>query len=154
MSSIISVLQKISAFLLAALTTVSLRLGIKNVDFSKLFPLLNDNREVVEIKDGQSYEISGNKLIVYLKANAGTGYEWKSEIKSGDCVKLVSSDVISQKTDVPITGGPITYCFTFETVKDGEATLEFTFARSWERTDSDKIATLNIEVTDGVITVK
>ena len=153
MEGFMSVLNRISAFLLAALMVLTQKLGITGIDFDKLFPFLEPT-EVVSVSDDMTCEIKEGVLTVKLKANAGTGFEWTAEITKGDCVKLVSSDIVSEDRGMALAGGPVSYNFVFEAVKDGKAEIAFTFARSWEENEFDKTEILKVEVTNGSIAVE
>ena len=97
----------------------------------------------VQIAEG-SAEFSQGDLVVKLDANPTTGYEWTFQI---DGSAVPASDGAQPKTG---EGG--VHTFNFKADGSGEATLTFTYARSWEASDSDKTVVLHATVENGAFT--
>ena len=96
----------------------------------------------VQIAEG-SAEFSQGDLVVKLDANPTTGYEWTFQIDEF----VPASDGAQPKTG---EGG--VHTFNFKADGSGEATLTFTYARSWEASDSDKTVVLHATVENGAFT--
>ena len=113
-------------------------------------------KPVAEIDPG-SYKTDGNTVEFCFESNPTTGYDWTAEI-DGDCVVMTKDEYVQdQVADGPVAvagvGGKQYYVFT--AVKQGTATVTFTYARSWEKTDSDRVITAEITVAaDKTIEVK
>lgn len=102
----------------------------------------------VEVTDGRA-QFSQGELEVQLDANPTTGYEWTCAIE-GDAVTAEGDNyVASGDGNEPKAGEGGVQLFAFKASGSGEATLTFTYARSWESTDSDKAITLKATVENG-----
>lgn len=104
-------------------------------------------KPVVEI-DPDSYKVDGKTVEFCFDSNPTTGYGWTAEVE-GDCVVLTKDEYVQDKVaDGPVAiagvGGKQYYVFT--AVKEGAATVTFTYARSWEKTDSDRVIVAQIAV--------
>ncbi len=121
-----------------------------------ILAFLGLTKPVVEI-DPDSYKIDGNTVEFCFDSNPTTGYGWTAEI-DGDCVVLTKDEYVQDKVnDGPVAiagvGGKQYYVFT--AVKEGTATVTFTYARSWEQNDDDRVITAQIAVSaDKTIEVK
>ena len=98
----------------------------------------------VQIAEG-SAEFSQSNLVVKLDANPTTGYEWTFQI-DGSAVHPASDGA------QPKTGEGGVHTFNFKADGSGEVTLTFTYARSWEASDSDKSVVLHATVENGAFT--
>lgn len=94
-------------------------------------------------KDGRATS-NGSELVVTLKGNPTTGYEWKYEIQ-GKNLQFVDSNYVA---DSNATGSGGTYTFRFKATGSSEATIVFTYARGWEKTDQD--ATCKVKIDAGI----
>ena len=101
----------------------------------------------VQIAEG-SAEFSQGDLVVKLDANPTTGYEWTFQI-DGSAVQPDGDEFVPASDGAqPKTGEGGVHTFNFK----GEATLTFTYARSWEASDSDKSVVLHATVENGAFT--
>lgn len=102
----------------------------------------------VEVTDGRA-QFSQGELEVQLDANPTTGYEWTCAIE-GDAVTAEGDNYVAPgDSNEPKAGEGGVQIFAFKASGSGEATLTFTYARSWESTDSDKVVTLRATTEDG-----
>ena len=108
-----------------------------------------DGKEIESVFDGGMLSCEGGKMIVALDANATTGYEWKSSIE-GAAVKAAGDEYEADTTSDGKAGAGGVHTFTYQAEGSGEATVTLTYARSWEASDSDRTAVVNVEVKDGV----
>ena len=79
--------------------------------------------------------VNGKTAVISLASNPTTGYEWSYEIV-GSSVEFKEKSYTSDDKTGKLIGAGGTDSFTFEAVKDGKTTVIFTYARSWEATDS------------------
>ncbi|MBQ6020289.1 MAG: protease inhibitor I42 family protein [Clostridia bacterium] len=121
-----------------------------------ILAFLGLTKPVVEI-DPDSYKIDGNTVEFCFDSNPTTGYGWTAEI-DGDCVELTKDEYVQDKVNdgpaaIAGVGGKQYYVFT--AVKEGTATVTFTYARSWDQNDDDRVITAQIAVSaDKTIEVK
>ena len=75
---------------------------------------------------------SGDTLIVELGSNPTTGFSWNEQAVNSDMavLKQVHHERVSPKAKRPGAGGSQEW--TFEAVKPGTATLNFSYGRPWE----------------------
>jgi len=87
-------------------------------------------------------------LLVKLRGNPTTGYQWSLAKLEGDAIEAVGKpDYVGDKSPREIVGTGGTYHFTFRAVKPGKATLTLAYARPWEKdTPPIKSFTLTVEV--------
>lgn len=105
----------------------------------------------VQIAEG-SAEFSQGDLVVKLDANPTTGYEWTFQI-DGSAVQPDGDEFVPASDGAqPKTGEGGVHTFNFKADGSGEATLTFTYARSWEASDSDKTVVLHATVENGAFT--
>ena len=105
----------------------------------------------VQIAEG-SAEFSQGDLVVKLDANPTTGYEWTFQI-DGSAVQPDGDEFVPASDGAqPKTGEGGVHTFNFKADGSGEATLTFTYARSWEASDSDKSVVLHATVENGAFT--
>ena len=73
----------------------------------------------------------GGKLIVSLGSNPSTGYTWEEQTKNTDpaVLKQVKHERVAAKEARPGAGGSQTW--TFEALKGGSTTLDFSYGRPW-----------------------
>lgn len=104
-----------------------------------------------ELSDG-SAQFSQGDLVVKLDANPTTGYEWTFQI-DGDAVQPDGDEFIpASDGSQPKTGEGGVHEFRFKAEGSGEASIAFTYARSWETTDDDKTVVLGVTVESGQFT--
>ena len=75
---------------------------------------------------------SGEKLTVDLGSNPSTGYSWGEKAGNSDpaVVKQVKHERIGPKQPMPGAGG--SQSWTFEAIKTGTSTLDFSYDRPWQ----------------------
>ena len=84
--------------------------------------------------------------------NPTTGYEWTFQI-DGSAVQPDGDEFVPASDGAqPKTGEGGVHTFNFKADGSGEATLTFTYARSWEASDSDKTVVLHATVENGAFT--
>lgn len=106
----------------------------------------------VQNAEPNSYTVEGKVVSFCFDANPTTGYNWTAE-KEGDCV-IMTRDEYKQHESAPNMGGVGGYqYYDFTAVKPGTATVTFTYARSWETTDSDVTYVAVITVADDLCVV-
>ena len=108
-----------------------------------------DGKEIDSVFDGGMLSCEGGKMIVALDANATPGYGWTSSIE-GAAVKAAGDEYEADTTSDGKAGAGGVHTFTYQAEGSGEATVTLTYARSWEASDSDRTAVVNVEVKDGV----
>ncbi len=96
------------------------------------------------------YQSSGKYLYVELDANATTGYDWTVTIE-GPCVQLDQENYIPHNAPEGMVGVGGTWKCTLSAICDGEATLNFTYARPWDKTDIAETRILKVTVSNGKI---
>ena len=86
----------------------------------------------------------GNQLVLYIPANATTGYQWvlKDDFEE-KFVQLDSTDYKAPDSELMGAGG--TSVWTFSANEEGVTTLAFEYLRPWE-TDVDPEIVLLIQV--------
>ena len=90
--------------------------------------------------------------MVKLDANPTTGYEWTFQI-DGSAVQPDGDEFVPASDGAqPKTGEGGVHTFNFKADGSGEVTLTFTYARSWEASDSDKSVVLHATVENGAFT--
>ncbi len=101
----------------------------------------------VQNAEPNNYTVEGKVVSFCFDSNPTTGYDWTAE-KEGDCV-IMTRDKYEQKPSEPGMAGVGGYqYYDFTAVKAGTATVTFTYARSWETTDSDITYVAVITVAD------
>ena len=94
-----------------------------------------------------NYTVEGKVVSFCFDSNPTTGYDWTAKTE-GDCV-IMTRDEYEQKPSEPGMAGVGGYqYYDFTAVKPGTATVTFTYARSWETTDSDITYVAVITVAD------
>lgn len=110
-----------------------------------------DSSQPVKMKvDGGRVDYSQGQLAVLLDSNPSTGYGWTYEL-DGDVLKASQGTYEVRDTTTDLVGKGGIEIFPFDAKGTGNATLTFTYARSWESTDSDKTLVLDVAVEDGVV---
>ncbi len=97
--------------------------------------------------DPGTYQINGKVVAFCLDANPTTGYGWTAAIE-GDSVELTRDEYQGKQTSPQAAGAGGYQYYDFTAVKPGAATVTFTYARSWETTDADRVLTAKITVAD------
>ena len=100
---------------------------------------------------GGTFAVEGNKVTVSLPGNITTGYAWSYAI-DGSNVELASEDYKTEATSAPVSGAGGTQTYEFNVTGAGDATITFTYARSWETTDSDQTCQLQLSAPNGTVT--
>ena len=93
----------------------------------------------------ESYTVNGNAVEFRFDANPTTGYGWTAAV-DGDCVTLTKDEYVQDPAVPGMAGVGGTQYYSFAAVHAGEATVTFTYARSWETTDADRTVTATIRV--------
>ena len=94
-----------------------------------------------------NYTVEGKVVSFCFDSNPTTGYDWEAVVE-GNCVEQ-TRDEYKQHESLPNMGGVGGYqYYDFTAVEAGTATITFTYARSWETTDSDVTYVAVITVAD------
>lgn len=99
-------------------------------------------------------EANLEELVVEVKGNPTTGYEWKAT-QTNDIID-VKNDYKEDAHEEGMTGVGGTYTFTVKANegKTGTCTLQLSYLRDWEGGETDKVITYKLNVNnDGTITV-
>ena len=100
-----------------------------------------------ENMDPNNYTIEGKVVTFCFDSNPTTGYDWTAAL-DGDCVELTRDEYKQDPSEPGMAGVGGSQYYDFTAVKEGTATVTFTYARSWETTDSDVVYTATITVAD------
>lgn len=71
-------------------------------------------------------------MIITLKGNPTTGFEWVCNVEDESIIKLVSNEYIPNKVEEGIAGAGGVYKITLEGLKEGISGLNCEYERSWE----------------------
>jgi predicted secreted protein len=96
------------------------------------------------------YNYSDNSVYVTLDANYTTGYEWTVTI-DGASVQLKEEAYTPHDAPSGMVGVGGTWSCTLEAICDGDATVNFTYSRPWDKTDIAETRTLQISVRNSKI---
>ncbi len=100
------------------------------------------------------FHYSERLVFVELEGNYTTGYTWEVEIE-GDAVQLKEAVYTPHDAPADMVGVGGTWKSTLNAVCDGNATIYFTYARPWNKTDIAEKHVLQVTVRNGKIcTVK
>ena len=100
-----------------------------------------------------SYAVKGKTVEICLAANPTTGYAWTA-VQEGDSVTLTRDYSVQDAGAQNIAGAGGLQYYDCKAVKEGRTTITFTYARSWEKTDSDLTYVAVIDVAaDGTVKV-
>lgn len=105
----------------------------------------------VEITQGSALFSQGS-LEVKLDANPTTGYEWTYQIEGTGVQPDGDEFVPASDGAQPKTGEGGVHTFNFKADGTGEATITFSYARSWEASDDDKTVMLHVTADNGAFT--
>lgn len=105
----------------------------------------------VEITSG-SVLFSQSDMEVKLDANPTTGYEWTASIDGTAVTANGDQYVAASDGSQPATGEGGVHTFNFKADGSGEATITFTYARSWEPSEDDKTVVLHVATENGAFT--
>jgi inhibitor of cysteine peptidase len=83
----------------------------------------------------------GQKFTVTLEENASTGYAWRYTIEA-NAINLINVETMN------LVGAPTQKMWNFTANKKGTYKIKFTYARPWEKTDSDKTVEYTINVSN------
>lgn len=95
--------------------------------------------------DADTYQVNGRTVTFCFYSNPSTGYAWTAET-DGDCVLLTGDEFRQTPGTENLAGAGGKQYYTFKAVKEGTATIVFTYARSWEKTEYDRTVTAVINV--------
>jgi inhibitor of cysteine peptidase len=98
------------------------------------FPAVAAQKTVTQDDNGKSVTLNiGDKLIINLKGNYTTGYQWtlKDGFDNDVIVQVGEASYKPEKTDRVGSGGIAT--FTFKAVGKGRTDLMLEYLRSWEK---------------------
>lgn len=101
--------------------------------------------------EGSWYYCCDDEILVQLDANATTGYEWTVIIDS-PCISLDEEEYIPHDAPQGMVGVGGTWRCELEVECDGEAVINFVYARPWDKTNIAKSLTLKVTVSNGRIT--
>lgn len=109
-----------------------------------------DEGAQVEFKGGTA-QYGGKNLTVVLEENVTTGYVWTAALE-GQGLEAAGDESKAGASGDGKTGAPGTHEFRYTGTAAGESTVTFTYARSWERTDSDQTVVLTVKTaSDGTV---
>ena len=92
---------------------------------------------------------------VELEGNATTGFEWTYTMDPDGIVEEIFSEYLTEETEEDMVGVGGTYIFEFRGVEQGDVTLTFRYARSWEDVEPEQVVSYELHVDeDGNITAK
>ena len=86
---------------------------------------------------------------ITLEENPSTGYVWSYEIEDESIVKFVSDEFVGGDDEIS-EGAPGKHVWVFEGVKDGDTTITFECARSFEDGEPFDIIVYTYSIIDGV----
>lgn len=95
--------------------------------------------------DPVPFKAEGNTVEFCFDSNPTTGYNWTAVLE-GDCVALTRDEYVAKQTSPMVAGAGGQQYYTYTAVHEGTATITFTYARSWETTDADRVITAEITV--------
>lgn len=101
----------------------------------------------VQNAEPNNYTVDGKVVSFCFDSNPTTGYDWTAVI-DGDCVLMTRDDYQQNPSEPGMAGVGGCQYYDFTAVKPGSAAVTFTYARSWETTDSDVVYTATITVAD------
>ena len=91
--------------------------------------------------------LTGGVLTMEFEGNATTGYDWTAEISetASNAVELTQDEYKASESNGAVgTGGTHTFELKGTGKATGSVTVEFKYARSWESSDADKTATVEL----------
>lgn len=103
----------------------------------------SSSASAVNLADDGYAEAKDSELTVTLKGNPTTGYVWNYRI-NGENVECTLSDYAQDKANEGMAGAGGTYTFKFKATGATEATVQFTYARAWEKTEWDRTCSVTI----------
>ena len=90
---------------------------------------------------------------IELEGNPTTGYTWEYTVEPDGILKEVSGEYVADETDENTAGAGGKYVYVLDGVKEGEATLEFSYVRDWEEEEEPETRVFVLTVdADGNIT--
>lgn len=95
--------------------------------------------------DPVPFEVKGSTVAFAFDSNPTTGYGWTYALE-GDCIRVERDEYVQDPALPGMAGVGGTQYYTFEAVREGTATVTFTYARAWEQTDADRVITAEIAV--------
>ena len=96
------------------------------------------------------FHYSGKSVFVELAGNYTTGYEWTASVE-GTAVQVKEDAYTPHDAPEGMVGVGGTWTCTLEAVCDGEATVNFTYLRPWNKTDIAESHSLQVTVRNGKI---
>ena len=99
-------------------------------------------------KEESWFNYSENSIYVTLDANYTTGYEWTVNIE-GSCVQLKEENYTPLDAPLGMVGVGGTWTCILDAACNGDATVNFIYARPWDTTDIAQTHTLQISVSNG-----
>lgn len=89
-----------------------------------------------------------------LDSNPTTGYTWSYKVDNEGIIKETKNEYIPDKTEAGIVGSGGVQQFSFKGIKEGDVTVTFEYARSWDKSDTQtKSVILHVDA-NGNITEK
>lgn len=96
------------------------------------------------------FHYTNKSIFVQLDANYTTGYHWTVDI-DGQCIQLEDANYTPDNAPDGMVGVGGTWRCTLNAVSDGNATLTFTYARPWDKTNIAETHILKVSVSNGKI---
>jgi inhibitor of cysteine peptidase len=115
-------------------------------------PLKGDDSLVLD-KESNGKTVAaqvGQQIVIKLRGNPTTGYQWSVAKLEGESVEAVGEPKYEMDPGAEgRVGAGGTYTFTFKAVKAGQAALSLRYARSWEKKKPPaETFALTVEVTE------
>lgn len=97
---------------------------------------------------------TGKEMVVNLKGNPTTGYEWTAQISNPEVLNQKSDEYTPDEHEEDMVGTGGTYEFVFTGLKEGATDIIFRYARSFEDAEPTYMITYQVEVdSEGLIKV-
>lgn len=97
------------------------------------------------------YELQDGVLIVFLEANATTGYTWSYAIDNEKVLECQGAKYLENDHPEGMVGVGGLYKATFAGVENGKAKVSFSYARSWEEEAPCRTCDITVQVENGRI---
>ena len=100
-----------------------------------------------ETKENQNLAAEVKDFTITLNANPTTGYAWSHTVENSDLIEI-TSEYVPKQVEEGVVGAGGNQVVTIKGLKPGTTTVTFKYSRSWEPSESDKVAEYVITVDD------
>ena len=100
-------------------------------------------------EENQNLVTEVNDFTISLNANPTTGYTWSHTVENSELVEI-KSEYVPNKVEDGVVGAGGNEVITIKGLKPGTTTVTFKYSRSWEPSESDKVAEYVITVDDNL----